>query len=57
MQIKKINQNNLQPFDQHYLNMETIFINSKNSKTSQHRFKLNLPDKRNLKDQKKHGFS
>ena len=44
---------NLQSFDQHYLNMETIFINSENSKTSQNRFKLNLPDKRNLKDKKK----
>ena len=34
--------------------METIFINSENSKTSeQHRFKLDLTDKPNLKDPKK----
>ena len=38
--------------------METIFLNSKNSKTSEHhRFKLNLTDKLNLKDPKKHDFS
>ena len=34
--------------------METIFMNSKNSKTSEpHRFKLDLTDKFNLKDPKK----
>ena len=34
--------------------METIFMNSKNSKTSQpHRFKLDLTDRFNLKDPKK----
>ena len=34
--------------------MEAIFMNTKNSKTSEaHRFKLNLTDKRNLKDPKK----
>ena len=34
--------------------METIFMNSKNSKTSEsHKFKLNLTDKLNLKDPKK----
>ena len=34
--------------------METIFINTENSKTSEpHRFKLNLTDKLNLKDSKK----
>ena len=33
--------------------METIFMNSKNSKTSEsHRFKLDLTDKRNLKEPK-----
>ena len=33
--------------------METIFMNSENSKTSEsHRFKLNLTDKLNLKDPK-----
>ena len=34
--------------------METIFMNSENSKTSEpHRFTLDLTDKRNLKDPKK----
>ena len=34
--------------------METIFMNSENSKTSEpHRFKLDLTDKLNLKDPKK----
>ena len=34
--------------------METIFMNSENSKTSElHRFKVNLTDKLNLKDPKK----
>ena len=34
------------------------FVNSKNSKTSElHRFKLDLTDKPNLKDTKKHGLS
>ena len=34
--------------------METIVINTKNSKTSEpHRFKLDLTDKLNLKDPKK----
>ena len=38
--------------------METISMNSKNSKTSEpHIFKLDLTDKLNLKDPKKHGFS
>ena len=38
--------------------METIFMNSKNSKTSEpHRFKLDLTDKLNLKNpNKKYGF-
>ena len=35
-------------------NMETIFMNTKNSKTSEpHRFKLDLADKRNLKNPNK----
>ena len=35
-----------------------MFMNSKNSKTSEsHRFKLDLTDKRNLNDPKKHDFS
>ena len=34
--------------------METIFMNSKNSKTSEpHRFRLDLTDKLDLKDSKK----
>ena len=39
--------------------METIFMNTENSKTSEpHRFKIDLADKLNLKDpKKKHGFS
>ena len=38
--------------------MEAIFINSENSKTSEpHRFRLDLTDKLNLKDPKKHTFS
>ena len=38
--------------------METILINSENSKTSEsHRFKLDLTDKVNLKNPKKHSFS
>ena len=37
-----------------YLKMETIFINSKKSKTSEsHRFRLDLTDKLELKDPKK----
>ena len=54
VQIKKINQNNIQPFDQHSLNMETIFMNTENSKTSEsnkciHQFtdKLN-PNNKNI---------
>ena len=31
--FKKINQINLQPFNQRYLKMETIFMNTENSKT------------------------
>ena len=38
--------------------METFFMNSRNSKASEpHQFKLNLTDRLNLKDPKKHGFS
>ena len=34
--------------------METLFMNSENSKTSEpHRFRLDLTNKRNLKDPKK----
>ena len=38
--------------------METIFLNSENSKTNEpRRFKLDLTSKLNLKNQKKYGFS
>ena len=37
---------------------ETIFMNSENSETSEsHRFRLDLTEKLNLKDPKKHGFN
>ena len=49
--FKKINQNNLQPFNQRYLKMEAIFLNTENSKTNEpYRFRLSLVDKRNLKN-------
>ena len=38
--------------------METIFMNIENSKTSEpHVFKLDLTDKLNLKNAKRHGFT
>ena len=44
--VQKINQNNLQPFTQHYLKMETVFMNTENSKTNEPRkFRLSLEDK------------
>ena len=44
----------LQCFDQRYLKLETIFMNTENSKTNEpHRFKLDLPDKLNLKNPNK----
>ena len=44
----------LTKFDQRYLKMETIFMNTKNSKTSKpHRFKLGLTDKLSLKNPNK----
>ena len=52
--VQKINQNNLQPFNQHYLKMETVFMNTENSKTNEpHRFRLSLADKRNYKNTNK----
>ena len=40
-----------------YYKMETIFMNTENSKTNEyHRFKLDLTDKYNLKDPKKIWF-
>ena len=51
---KKINENNLQPFNKRYLKMETIFMNTDNSKTNEpHRFRLSLADKLNLKNSNK----
>ena len=48
--FRKIHENNLQPFNQHYLKMETIFMNTENSKTNEpHRLRLSLADKANLK--------
>ena len=47
---KKNNKKNLQPYDQRYLKMETIFMNTENSKTNEpHRFRLSLAE-RNLKN-------
>ena len=38
----------------HIIKMETIFINTENSKTNEpHRFRLDLTDKLNLKNPKK----
>ena len=51
---KKINKNNLQPFNKRYLKMKTIFMNTENSKTNEpHRFRLSLADKLNLKNSNK----
>ena len=51
---KRTNQNNLQPFNQRYIKMETIFMNTENSKTNEpHKFRLSLSDKLNLKNRKK----
>ena len=51
---KKINQNNLQPFNQRYLKMKTIFMNTENSETNEpYIFKLSLADKLNLKNPNK----
>ena len=50
----KKDQNNLNQFDQYGLKMETIFMNTENSKTNKpHRFRLTLPDRFNLKDPNK----
>ena len=51
---KKINQNNLQPFNQRYLKMKTIFMNTENSETNEpYIFKLSLADQLNLKNSNK----
>ena len=50
----KKTQNNLQPFNQRYLKMKTVFMNTENSKTNEpHRFRLSLADKFNPKNPKK----
>ena len=47
--VQKINQTNLQPFNQRYLKMETIFMNTEKSKTDEpHRFRLSLAGKVDL---------
>ena len=52
--VQKINQTNLQPFNQRYLKMETIFMNTENCKTIEpHRFRLSLADKLNPKSPNK----
>ena len=52
--FKKINKNNLQPFNQRYLKMETIFMNNENSKANEpHRFSLSFTDKLNPKKSNK----
>ena len=49
--VQKINQNNLQPFNQHYLKMKTVFMNTENSKTNEPlKFRLSLEDKLNKKN-------
>ena len=51
---KKNLQSNSVKFGWRYLKMETIFMNTENSKTSEpHRFKLDLTDKLNLKNTNK----
>ena len=50
---KKLKNNSIK-FGWHYLKMETVFMNTENSKTSRsHRFKLDLTDKLNLKNPNK----
>ena len=50
----KKTQNNLQPFNQRYLKMKTVFMNTGNSKTNEtHRFRLSLADKFNPKNPNK----
>ena len=42
----------------HIIKMETIFMNTENIKTNEpQRFRLDLADKLNLKNPKKHDFS
>ena len=52
--IQKINQNNLQTFNQRYLKIKKVFMNTENIQTNEpHRFKLSLADKLNLKNPNK----
>ena len=51
---KKLTKNIYKSLIDIILNMEKIFMNSENSKTSEpHKFRLDLTDKLNLKDPKK----
>ena len=51
---KKTCKTALLKFDWHYLKMETVFMNTENSKTNEpHRFKLDLTDKLYLKNPNK----
>ena len=50
VQIKKTYTKYLQKVDQHYLDMETIFMNTENSKTKEsNKFIYQFSDKLNLK--------
>ena len=54
VQIKKTYETTLRKFDQHYLKIETIFMNTENSKTNEpHRFKMDLTDRLNLENPNK----
>ena len=49
--VKKTYKKYLRKFDQHYLNMETIFMNTENSKTNEsNKFIYQFTDKPNLKN-------
>ena len=51
VQIKKAYKKYLKQFDQHYFNMETIFLNTENSKTNEsNKFIYQFTDKPNLKN-------
>ena len=54
VQKKKKKKKNLQPFDQYYFKMETIFTSTENSKnTEPHSCRLSPADKLNLKNPNK----
>ena len=51
VQIKKAYKKYLKQFDQHYFNMETIFLNTENSNTNEsNKFIYQFTDKPNLKN-------